>query len=65
MEHRGSRQNIHASLPPRGTAQTRRGLTVWRGGSHGRAEIFALPIFLRLFAAIQADDTNIRLRLAN
>ena len=43
MEHRRFGTNIDVCLPPRRTAQIRRGLTVWRGGSNGRAEIFALP----------------------
>ena len=54
MEHRGFAANISAFLPRRRTAQIRRELTVWRAPSHGRAEIFALPIFcafLRLFLA--------------
>ena len=46
--------NTYTFLPPRRTAQILRELTVWRGGSHQRAEIFALPTFLPflcLFAA--------------
>ena len=47
--------NIHAFPPPHSTAQIRRELTLWRGGSHGRAEIFALP--LALFAPL-ADEAK-------
>src|SRR5579863_2604411 len=38
-----SRQVLMHSGRPHRTAQIRRELTLWRGGSHGRAEIFALP----------------------
>jgi hypothetical protein len=37
--------NSGVFLPPRRTAQIRRELKVWRGGSHGRAEIFVYQFF--------------------
>ena len=54
MELRRFATNIDAILLAGRTAQIQRELMVWRDGSQGRAEIFALPIFLRLFAAISA-----------